>query len=301
MIRPNPAVLTLIATALLAAGLPGQQPAPSPHDALLAADRDLARAVMINGVAGGIGSALTADGVLVWPGAAVVRGPARAASLLRLQPGLSDARIAWQPLHAEVAPDGSLGLVWGVMALTHTEATPAAGSPRLGRFLAAWRHGAGGWRLEALAITGILSGNELHWEESLGPVSLPRLPGTGPAGPFVRADSAFSALAGKAGAAEAFRRYAAPDAHTFAGSGELNIGPAAIAEAVAGSAAWEWGAVAAGAANDGSLGWTVGEATITSKGADGSPSAYRGKYLTLWRRMPDGGIRFIADGGNGRP
>ena len=100
----------------------------------------------------------------------------------------------------------------------------------------------------------------------------------------------------------AFAEWAAPDAVTFAASGELNVGPARIGAALAGDASdWQWGAVAAGAAADGSLGWTVGQATITSKSGTGAPEVYRGKYLTLWRRMPDGAIRFIADGGSPRP
>ena len=59
--------------------------------------------------------------------------------------------------------------------------------------------------------------------------------------------------------------------------------------------------MAAGASRDGTLGWTVGQAVIASKGADGKETQSKSKYLTLWRRLTDGRVRFISDGGSGRP
>ena len=53
----------------------------------------------------------------------------------------------------------------------------------------------------------------------------------------------------------------------------------------------------AGASDDGSMGWTVGEAVITAADGHSGPS----KYLTVWKRQADGAIRFVTDGGNGRP
>jgi hypothetical protein len=121
----------------------------------------------------------------------------------------------------------------------------------------------------------------------------------GRAARFIAADSAFAADAGINGTQHAFTTWAAPDGMTFAFSGEFNMGPQRIGAVFAGNTAhWEWGPVAAGASSDGTLGWTVGQATITPTGG-GIP--VRSKYLTLWRRMPDGTIRFIADGGNARP
>jgi hypothetical protein len=54
--------------------------------------------------------------------------------------------------------------------------------------------------------------------------------------------------------------------------------------------------VSAGAAPSGDLGWTVGEAVITAKDGERSYS----KYLTVWTNR-GGVIRFLLDGGNGRP
>lgn len=121
----------------------------------------------------------------------------------------------------------------------------------------------------------------------------------GPAAAFIAADSTFAGDAGVIGAAAAFAKWAAPDATTFASTGEIIFGPANIGADFAGNTArWEWGAVAAGSSADGMLGWTVGQAIITPSDG-GTPS--KSKYLTLWRKMPDGSIKFIVDGGNARP
>jgi hypothetical protein len=122
------------------------------------------------------------------------------------------------------------------------------------------------------------------------------LPGSGPIADFAKADLQFAALAGKKGAPLAFEAFAAQDAVTFHGSGELARGPAAIKQWLGGDdSAWEWKPVAGGGAAD--LGFTVGESVITAKGE--APSY--GKYLTLWRREPGGAVKYIADGGNARP
>ena len=56
----------------------------------------------------------------------------------------------------------------------------------------------------------------------------------------------------------------------------------------------EWWPVAAEIAPSGDLGCTVGEARIPSLN-------HYSKYLTIWRRQPDGTWKFVADGGNVRP
>ena len=297
----KPYVPLLFTSIAIAGGLPAQSPAGA-SASLLAADRALAARVATEPFATVLPTAMTGKAVLVWPAAAVVRTPASARALLSAQPALLGARITWQPLHLEVAADSSLGLIWGVIALDRDTGVTRTPVPRLGRFLAAWRREGARWRLEALAVSGVVSAAESRWRASLGPAELPVLPSGEGAGQFVAADSTFAARARAQGAAVAFAEWAAPDAVTFAASGELNLGPARIGSALAGDTSdWQWGAVAAGAAVDGSLGWTVGQATITSKRTARAGEVYRGKYLTLWRRMSDGTIRFIADGGSSRP
>src|SRR5262249_28182146 len=118
--------------------------------------------------------------------------------------------------------------------------------------------------------------------------------------PFSAADLAFSRMAGDSGAPAAFYRFGAPDVITFAGTGELNVGPANLRarmlEGRAATAAWSWHPVLSFSAASGDLGTTIGEAVI-KLGNDASYS----KYITIWQRQPDGSIKFIVDGGSSRP
>ena len=203
---------------------------------------------------------------------------------------------------SRLAPDSSLALVWGVAVVDREASSSFPATHRIGRLLAAWRPVRGSWEIGALAFSGLLRGAETLWSDSLGAREWPLLRSVGAARHFIAADSAFAAMAGMIGAGKAFTFWASSDAVTFSGTGELSIGPAAIGAGFVGDANhWAWGAVAAGASLDGSLGWTVGQAVITGQGPDGKALVSRSKYLTLWQRQRDGSVRFISDGGNGRP
>lgn len=272
---------------------------PDARGSLLAADGTLSDAVYGTGAVATLPTALGATGVLVWPGAAVLQGSATASRFLAHQLGLNSAKISWQPFRIEMARDSTLAVLAGVAVLDRSATKTAVAAHRIGRYLAAWTRVNGSWQLAVLAVTNLVPGEEPSWIDNDGPAELPLLRSVGRAASFVAADSAFAADAGVMGASRAFTKWAAPDATTFAGTGELNTGPERIGAALAGNTAhWQWGAVAAGSSTDGTLGWTVGQATITPTNG-GTPS--KSKYLTLWRKMPDGTIRFIADGGNARP
>jgi ketosteroid isomerase-like protein len=158
---------------------------------------------------------------------------------------------------------------------------------------------AGGEHLAAGGLINLITSGETIWRDVMGARELPLVKSTGPAAAYIAADSTFAADAQALGVSAAFTKWAAPDAMTFAVSGEVNSGPERVGAVLAANTSqWVWGAVAAGASADGTLGWTVGQATITP--ADGGAPA-KSKYITLWRKMADGAIRFIADGGNGRP
>ena len=119
--------------------------------------------------------------------------------------------------------------------------------------------------------------------------------------PFAEADRAFARLAADSGAPHAFRRFIAPDGVTFAGTGEINIGPVNVysrmSQGPAAKAAWKWWPARTIAATSGDLGATIGEAEIQPPG--GAP--IYSKYITVWQRQPDGALKFIVDGGNSRP
>jgi hypothetical protein len=260
--------------------------------AVLAAERGIADASDRSGFATAVMKALGVDAVLVWPGAPVAPGRA-APRLLAAQTSLDSLRLHCQPLGLELSRDSGLAVTWGVAVVT-ARTTPSA--PRLGRYIQVWRWEGGRWASVALLIAGVFPPSSTIIPSSL-PIRLRPLRATGPAGPFIGADLAFAKLAGDSGAGVAFERWAAPDAVVVDGSGLLVRGPRAVGGLVAGPAAWRWHPVAGGGAESGDLGWTVGEAVIVPPG--GAP--IYSKYLTVWRRVPDGSIRFLTDGGNPRP
>lgn len=274
---------------VLLAGVPVSLAAQDQRARLLAADRATADTVLQRGFVTGLLPGLAPDAVLLYPDAPVVRGTPHIRQFLQAQPALESSRATWQAQAAELSADSTLGATWGV-GVVHT------GDNRilLGRYIAAWHNGAGGWRLAALQLPGL--GPQAVVRVPGMPLALPAMAVAGSVGPFVRADLDFARLAGDSGAGFAFERFAAPDAELANSSGVLVRGPQAIGALVMGAARWRWYPVAAGGADDGSLGWTVGQAVITAPTGEASHS----KYLTIWRRTP-AGIRYVTDGGSARP
>ncbi len=259
--------------------------------AILAADRSVSERSIRDGLPNALGGALAPDGALLWPGAPVVRGPDNARRLLAGTPADSVV-LAWQPLGLAASADSTLGLTWGVAVRTTRLASSA---PRFGRYLAGWRFTGRGCELVAIAFLGDAAPPVQSWGAL--PLELAALAPGGNAGAYVAADLEFARLAADSGAALAFERWAAPEA--VLPGGILSIGPPAIGRAIAagGPAAWRWYPVLAWSSGLGDFGITVGQATITPPGG---PPAFS-KYLTAWRRLRPGQIRFLADGGNARP
>jgi hypothetical protein len=259
---------------------------------LLNAERATAEQSRDSGFAGAMLRSMHGDGILLWPGAPVVAGTADLRRFFA-SPQMKSLHLAWQPLGIELARDSTLAATWGVAAAS---AARHAAAPEIGNYIAAWRRDGKRWAIAALVFAGL---RRLPKPVLTGeiPVSRRAIDARGTAGPFVAADVAFARLAGDSGAAVAFERWAAPEAVTFGDQGLLTRGPKAIGRAVDFPAVWRWHPVAAGAAGTGDLGWTVGEATIAGKGAAPTYS----KYLTIWTRLSGGDVRFLTDGGNGRP
>ena len=260
--------------------------------ALLDAERAAAKSSRDSGFTGAIMSRIHRNGILLWPGAPVVAGTSELKRFLATLP-LDSVELTWQPLGVELSRDSSLGITWGVSVASASQGTPAA---EVGSYIAAWQREGDRWTIGAVVFAGL---RRLPRPAQIGriPASRPAIAARGGAGPFVAADIAFARLAADSGAAAAFERWASPEAITFGDRGLLTRGPRAIGQAVDFPAVWRWRPVAAGAAGSGDLGWTVGEATITPK--DAAPT--HSKYLTIWSRQSDGTVRFLTDGGNGRP
>ncbi|HWN20125.1 MAG TPA: hypothetical protein VNO19_14535 [Gemmatimonadales bacterium] len=258
---------------------------------MLDAERATSELSRDSGFAGAVLGSFHRDGILLWPGAPVMAGTSDLKRLLTELPSDS-LQLTWQPLGIELSRDSSLSVTWGVAVASAGGSAP---TPEIGSYIAAWRRDGGRWSIAALVFAGLRRLPKPALSGKI-PVSRKAIQARGASAPFIAADIAFARLAADSGAAVAFERWAAPEAVTFGDRGLLTRGPEAIGRAVDFPAAWQWHPVAAGAARSGDLGWTVGEATIAGK--DGTSQS---KYLTIWTRSGDGLVRFLTDGGNGRP
>jgi hypothetical protein len=273
---------------------PASPPPPDARRALAIAERRASDASARDGVVQALRDVAHDRMALLYENAPVVAGRANVAALLEAQPQLGLARVQWQTEHLEISRDSTVGVTWGVL----TVGPAAGGAHRFGRYIAGWRREGGTWRLTAMVWIGVN-----RPDSTVVPAGLATgAPADGiparAAGP-ADADRAFAARGKAAGAPAAFGEFASADAIGF-GPSNLSVGPRAIRESFgpgASESEWVWGPVLADAAESGDLGWTIGEATITPKGA---PEPGRSKYLTLWKREGTG-WKFIADGGNSRP
>lgn len=244
---------------------------------LLAADRAHARSPDFL-------SAFADDATYLHPGAALVRGREAIRGVLAGAPG----PVTWTPEYADVSDDGTLGYTYGWTHLADQQ----------GKYLACWRRRANApWRIVAYARTTLSAGTTTPLPP---PDIVPAQPvrGRPDSHELLSADSAFAAMSVAWGAKAAFLAFAADGAVTLgAGSAPMNRGREAIAAAFADfptDAVLEWSPVAAVMAGSGDLGCTVGEAAVTAR-------HWYSKYLTVWKRQPDGAWKFVADGGNARP
>lgn len=278
---------TLAATAACAGSLAAQ----TSRETLRQAERGLSGTFQGAGFADALVGSMSPDAVLLIEGAPILRGDS-AVQAIRTLPSAAGSRLTWMPYRVVIASDQTVGVTFGAVLLE-----PKAGAATTGRYIALWRRDAGSWKLAAYVQNGA-------WPTTVTlPDSLTRAPSSSPEphDPMADADRAFSRLAGDSGAPAAFARFIAPDGITFAGTGEINIGPANVrsrmSEGPAAQAAWKWWPVYTIAAASGELGGTIGEAEIRAAG--GEP--FYSKYITIWQRQPDGSLKFIVDGGNGRP
>jgi ketosteroid isomerase-like protein len=260
---------------------------------ILARDRALGESVARGGLGRALPPVLSDSAVLVYAGAPVIVGRGRIETLLRAQPALDSLTLHWAPRDGWLSAEGDFAVTYGDTQITFGSQT------RVGTYISCWRNEAGAWRVVGLQFSPLVPPSATVVPNGVGPRELPALSPGGPAGPMIQADLDFAALAGKAGAPAAFGEFAAPEA-VLIGGGQIRRGPDAIrANLAAGPASdWAWFPVVAHAAAAGDLGFTVGQAVIRPR-SGGEPSY--SKYLTVWRRGPDGRLRFLTDAGNPRP
>ena len=257
----------------------------SDRDALLAADRSLSDRTAAHGMVEGFLPSMTEGAAYLYPGTPLLRGTDHIRAFLETAD--STVKQTWTPTFADVSADGRLGYTYG---WTHSDGTR-------GKYLACWRKTGSGWRLTAYANTRpVPAVDSVPTRGPAGELGA-QVRGRADPGELLRADSTFAALSVTSGAKNAFLAFSAVDAMSFGGGAQMTQGRQAIGagfEDFPAGAVLEWWPVAAEIAPSGDLGCTVGEARIASLN-------HYSKYLTIWRRQPDGTWKFVADGGNARP
>jgi ketosteroid isomerase-like protein len=254
---------------------------------LLAADRSLSDKTAARGMVQGFLPTMSDGAALLYPGAPLLRGSARIRTFLETADSIP--KQTWAPAFADVSADGRFGYTYGW--------TQAAAEGTRGKYLACWQKAGSSWRLVAYASTRTVPVADSVAPRSSGGELGAQVRGRADPHELIQADSAFAALSVTSGAKTAFLAFAAEDAISFGGGAQMTQGRQAIGAGFDGfpaGAVLEWWPVAAEIAPSGDLGCTVGEAKITSLN-------HYSKYLTIWRRQPDGSWKFVADGGNVRP
>lgn len=121
-----------------------------------------------------------------------------------------------------------------------------------------------------------------------------------PADVLKEADRAFARLAHEKGPGPAFQAYAAPSVTLFNSAGP-KVTPEQLGKRFPPGADFEWEPEEAVISNGGDLGYTVGHARVTLPGKDGKAETGEQRYITVWKKQPDGSWKFILDGGIPRP
>lgn len=145
---------------------------------------------------------------------------------------------------------------------------------------------------------GVLAAVALVAPAFAKPVAGPAPIQTAPAPPLAAqqvddTERAFAQAVAQAGIAQGFRQFAAPDAVMF-------LPDPTPAQAALAGARWPgelvWRAQYVAVAPSGDLAFSAGPSLLRG---DGRPSG--GFYLTIWRRQPDGGWKFVLDQGADMP
>lgn len=271
---------------------------------MLRADLGRADSVVRHGVTSGFTSLFSDDILYLRGGLPIVRGRTPANAVAAAEPLPPNTTVHWQPVRAEASRDRMNGYTYGYTIFS----TAQAGAPsiRVDRYIAYWRRETGGWRIAAYAETYGAAPPPLALPSSAqdGLVAdVPMSRTRSPVDVIRAADEDFSRAATKFGTGEAFGRYAADDAQIFSGPGEFITGPEAITGSFgppSSSSTLVWHPVDGEIAKSGDLGFTVGNAVLTTTDV-GPPVVRYSKYLTVWKRQRDGTWRYVVDGGNDRP
>jgi len=121
---------------------------------------------------------------------------------------------------------------------------------------------------------------------------------------LLQVDERFSADAQRLGVAEAFARYAAPDARMLPAGKDVVSGLEGVRSQMAGfpkGATLAWKPFHADVAASGDLGYTLGTYELHAKDEAGKATVAYGKYCSVWKKQPDGSWKWVVDVGTSSP
>jgi ketosteroid isomerase-like protein len=236
-------------------------------------------------------------GVFVNAGPLTARGPGSVRAWLARDTANARATARLTVLRHDVSADGNDGYTYG-----YFDVVTAGGEHRPGRYHAYWRRSrAREWQILAFTRGRRAAGPITRaLPSSVRPATYGRSPAPEDSAAALRGlmhtERAFSDSAGT-NVQSAFASFAAPDGAKIGAGSSYVFGRDAIAALFAGPIAgggplWtpEIGAVAA----SGDLGFTAGP-VVLRRPADGAGAPAGAKYLTIWRRMPNGDWRYVVD------
>lgn len=245
---------------------------------------------------------LDADALVLSRGREVLRGAQAKRALA--SDSTAKLRQRWTPVRAEASADGSRGYTFGVYELL----TSADSVAHVGKYLAWWRRdGGGAWRVHAyVRVSRPAGAPELGVPRGFDRVRTgtvrTKTSRTAMLAEVRAADRAFSEQ-GKQGLARAFRDWATPDAAMLGSGNEFIWGPTEIEKSFDGfppTMTLTWAPTYADGAASGDLAMTIGRGLLADTATPSDAPSER-RYLTIWRRMPDGRWRFVNDGGTAGP
>lgn len=294
------------AVLLYGCGLHHPAPVPEPargpaRDSLLKLDQSRGDSVAFRGAGDGLFALISPDVVFLRAGVPPIYGRDAVRALVAADGEPASGGATWLPLGGGVSNDLRSGYTFGIEARSGAPTSPIL----LERYVAYWKRTRDQpWRIAAYAEIGAPA----VAMPSLSPAALaiPRSAATPVEEAIARiraTDSLFSDLADRMGTPFAFANYIDPNGVVF-GAPQLVIGPKAVQEfysSQGGGTSLSWRPTYADVAGSLDLGFTVGEYSITSRGATGAAVQRFGKYLTVWKRQPDGSWKFVVKGGNGTP
>jgi ketosteroid isomerase-like protein len=296
--------LTSFAVAALANGPAAGAPAAG-DAALLDADRALASATAERGLAGFL-AGFAPDATVSRFGAPDLAGEAAIRAYLAPAFAAPGFAFTWEPEAAHAAASGDLGWTWGRYRVSADGAAGAARLEEAGLYVRVWRRprAAGPWQVVAEVIN---TRSALPTGARPAAPAAEQLPTTaiiqGAPAALMLADRDFDQETAERGAA-GWIAWFEPDGLQVGGNDKLLRGHAAIRaemEPLLGDPATDlrWRPLVADAAAAGDLGYTIGAWDFVERRAGAAPAVTaRGRYLTVWRKQPDGGWKVVADIGN---